>query len=116
MSPKIIEHDGQCLTSSEWGKKVGLSPYVINARLQAGWPVADALNPAVSARQTRCFGCAYYKPLGHSSGDGGYCAYIIVTGHRRPCKAENCTVRKQEKAPKNGAERLDYEGYFGDES
>lgn len=42
-----------------------------------------------------CNGCIYNRPLCSSSHEATYCAYILITGRRRPCPpGEGCTVKR----------------------
>lgn len=50
-SNRILEHDGQVLTTQQWAEITGLSRSVISHRLRRGWTVAQALTtPAVIGR------------------------------------------------------------------
>lgn len=41
---KRFFHDGQNLTSAEWGEKRGFSPSLVLNRVRDGWSIADAIN------------------------------------------------------------------------
>lgn len=52
-------------------------------------------HPKDKAHKKRCKQCIYrYRGTG---GAGCYCQYILVTGHRRPCPAEDCKVYEKGK-------------------
>lgn len=49
-----IEHDGRRMTATEWARETGLKFYTIQARIQAGWTVSDALTrPAKQMRKAK---------------------------------------------------------------
>lgn len=45
--PRLLTHDGETLTASEWARRVGMHPLTLFARLNAGWSVEDALTVPV---------------------------------------------------------------------
>ncbi len=41
--PRIIEHDGEALTVSEWARRLGVKRQVLHHRLKTGWTVEQAV-------------------------------------------------------------------------
>ena len=61
------------------------------------------------ANRKSCNGCFYYMKIrGLGQGTTRGCHYMLITGKKRPCPAENCT----EYTPKRKRHRYDYN--FGD--
>ena len=50
-SSRRIEFNGESLTMAEWERRVGLKPGMLFRRLQANWPIAEALNPTLRQGQ-----------------------------------------------------------------
>lgn len=50
MSPHNLTYDGQTLSVADWAKRHKLNPQLIRYRLNAGWPVADALQKPAGKR------------------------------------------------------------------
>lgn len=100
---QIIEYRGQIHTIADWSKITGLSRETIRRRLKNGWTIQEALDtPPIPRGYGRhytpmnkgCEGCYYWRLLHYSNGSEyhtRYCAYILATGHRRPCPAAHCT-------------------------
>ncbi len=118
-----IEHHGQVHTIEEWAEITGLSKWTIKSRLSNGWTVHQALDtPPIPRGQRRyctpankgCEGCYYWRLLNYSTGSAyhtRYCAYALLTGHRRPCPATHCTEYKPaRRARKDGKN----EGHISD--
>jgi hypothetical protein len=60
----------------------------------------------IPPHKKRCVTCKYsgcmHTSKNQSSLGSVYCDYIGVTGNRRPCPAENCTVYEPEKKKRKG--------------
>lgn len=113
----LIELHGQRRTAEEWAElRPGLTAKTIRQRLRNGWTVPEALNtPPVprgygrasfEPKEDGCRGCIHHKLLHYSAVSAyhvRYCAYILDTGHRRPCPAGGaCTVYKQARRGQKG--------------
>ena len=61
---KYIEHDGLRLTYSQWGRKIGLKPHTIRARIEAGYSPKDALNPELVDKTSVARGVIVCKATG----------------------------------------------------
>jgi hypothetical protein len=46
MAIRTLTFNGQTLTIRQWATRIGLSSQVLRYRLDAGWPIAEVLNPA----------------------------------------------------------------------
>jgi hypothetical protein len=46
MPVRTLTFNGQTLTIRQWATRIGLSSQVLRYRLDAGWPIAEVLNPA----------------------------------------------------------------------
>jgi hypothetical protein len=44
MSARTVTHDGLTLTISEWAKRTNQTPFTLRYRLDAGWPIEQALH------------------------------------------------------------------------
>lgn len=114
---RLIELHGQALTAEERAElRPGLTARTIRQRLRNGWPVAEALDtPPVPRgygrdsfehKEDGCRGCVHHKLLHYSAVSAyhvRYCAYILDTGHRRPCPAGAlCTEYKQARRGQKG--------------
>lgn len=52
-SNRIIKHNGISKTLAEWSEEKGIEPHTISKRIEALWPIDDALNlPLYSRRDT----------------------------------------------------------------
>jgi hypothetical protein len=49
-SSRIVEWAGESLTLAEWGRRTGIRPITIHARLKKGWPVEEALTEPVRVK------------------------------------------------------------------
>lgn len=52
---RLLTHDGQTLTVSQWAEMTGIGVYALHSRLWKGWPVERALTAPVRARRKRPF-------------------------------------------------------------
>ena len=98
-----LECRGEVRTLAEWEKITGLKKSTIQSRLKNGWTVEEALFTAqlphgltrkYTPESRGCRGCYYYRLLQYSTSSTyhtRYCAYILITGHKRPCPAAHCT-------------------------
>lgn len=98
-----LECRGQSHTIAEWAEITGLSSGTIKSRLKNGWTVRETLDtPPIPRGHGRhytpsnegCAGCYYWRLLHYGAGNKyhtRYCAYVLVTGHSRPCPAAHCT-------------------------
>lgn len=107
MSPQVIHNyeNGGCAPSVEVRKRMAVV---------FGVPVKEILaqekKPSVSEveserreyakRKKACGGCKHWRHLSSSEYSLCVCHYILDTGHRRPCPAENCTEYEKGKKPK----------------
>ena len=79
-----------------WRKRRGLPAnhpgFGVRREKQERKPTQEA-KPA--RKRNPCQGCAYwYRVNGQAAGKFGFCEYILVTGHRRPCPpGEDCTEK-----------------------
>lgn len=46
----LITHNGETMNITQWAKRVGMSTQAITYRLNAGWPVEEALSPSRKGR------------------------------------------------------------------
>lgn len=46
-SNRVIEHNGQRLTLSQWAKALGVYPDTLSKRLASGWPLERAMQPTI---------------------------------------------------------------------
>lgn len=109
-----IEHRGQVHTLAEWAEITGLNKGTIQSRLKSGWTVPEALDtPPIPRGQTRgyipqsksCDGCHYWRQFHYnavSACSTRYCAYIVMTGHKRPCSVAHCTEYKPARQGRKG--------------
>lgn len=47
-SNRFLEFNGETLSISQWGRKLGIRPQTINSRLRMGWSVEKALTTEVA--------------------------------------------------------------------
>lgn len=115
MDRRRLEHRGEVHTIGEWAEITGLSKGTIKSRLRNGWTVQEALSTPPIPRgfgrhytpvNKGCEGCYYWRLLHYSAGSAyhtRYCAYILVTGHSRPCPAAHCTEYKPARRGQKGS-------------
>ena len=82
-SVRILQHEGQSLTISEWAKKIGIADGAIRQRLRNGWEIEDALSRSLRVKshwngdQRFCTICKTYKSQNEfsrrGSGTSGWC-------------------------------------------
>ena len=99
-----IEFDGLSLSVTEWSRRTGIAASTLSWRLGHGWSVEKALTTPVPVRRgspavkypgsQQCARCRYGRLL-HFRGDSPYfCAYLLITGRRRPWPVGECIKRE----------------------
>ena len=68
--------------------------------------------PTKINRRKSCEGCYYYRGLGDRRSDM-CCHYMIDTGMRRGCSAENCDKKRIEKKPQIKARPIVWDRWKG---
>lgn len=105
--PTLLSDGNRSMPLSAWAAELGISASALYSRLREGWDLHEALTtprmknsgvkpqpssePGLFERSRRCRGCIYARRLN----DGGppvplYCAYLVITGKRRPTPAATC--------------------------
>lgn len=102
----MLTIDGETKTLQEWSKIYGVSAERTRDRLKKGADPLFALTApegttfkvdAVRQRRAEdkelCSKCKYRGYFDHAHRKSQvYCEYLFWAGHRRPCKADNCTA------------------------
>lgn len=112
MSEMEIRIHGEKRNISQWCAYYGISKSTVYERVHnQGLSFAEAITKpvrhrtdtmAANEKKKLCKTCKYRGRIGSNFPADLICDYIGYTGHRRPCKAENCTVYKKGK-PKRPA-------------
>ena len=63
----------------------------------------------MSNRKT-CRGCIFYRPL--SAGHEMACHYMLMTGEKRGCPAENCTKKEPYRRQPKQAQNTNVQPYY----
>lgn len=113
-----IKIHGETKNLSEWCALCGISKATVYERVHfqnmtfaqaITKPVRHRANTlAANGKKELCRTCIYRGRIGSNMPADLICDYIEVKKHRRPCKAENCTVyvKGNPKRPRNEENRF----------
>ena len=111
-NPIKIKIDGVTKTLNEWCEIFGVNRTTVFSRVRFGrMSFEEALKrplrgepvetkTGINAKKQLCKKCKYRGRIGSNMPADLICDYIGQTGHRRPCKAADCTVYKKGNPPR----------------
>lgn len=85
-------YKGEVKSLSAWAAEYGQDPGVVRRRLARGMTLHEALTePRLTEKPAnKCKGCRYLQPFDNHYTADCFCAYILITGHKRPCTYNEC--------------------------